>query len=70
MVTIQDLIQTSYSGDLDQTITYVNLTIQAIGVLVGGIVIWRASIAFQRKKMQERRRNPFFETTYSKHWRK
>lgn len=69
-MTLQDLIQTSYSGDLDQTITYVNLTIQAIGVLVGGIVIWRASIAFQRKKIKERRRNPFFETTYSKHWRK
>lgn len=49
-MTFQNLIQTSYSGDLDQTVTYVNLTIQAIGVLVGGIVIWRASIAFQRKK--------------------
>lgn len=69
-MTIQDLIQSKYSGDLDQTITYINLTMQAIGVLVGGIVIWRASVAFQRKKMKERRRNPFFESNYSKHWRK
>jgi len=69
-MTVQELIQLRFSGDLDQSITYVNLTMQAVGVLIGGIVIWRASLAFQRKKMKERRRNPFFETTYSKHWKK
>jgi hypothetical protein len=39
-------------------------------VLIGGLLIWRFMSAWQRKKKLERRRNPFFESAYSKHWRK
>ncbi len=69
-MTIQELIQFKYSGVLDQTFSYVNVTIQAVAVLIGGLVIWRAMSSWQRKKKLERRRNPFFESAFSKHWRK
>jgi hypothetical protein len=69
-MTIQELIQLKYTGELNQTISYVNVTIQAVSVLIGGLLIWRYMSAWQRKKKLERRRNPFFESAYSKHWRK
>jgi hypothetical protein len=69
-LTIQQLIKAKFSGQLDQSATYINLTIQAIAVMVGGLVLWRISNALHKKKQQERQRNPYFESTYSKHWRK
>ena len=69
-MTIQDLIQLKFTGELNQTISYVNVTIQAVSVLIGGLLIWRFMNAWQREKKLERRRNPFFESAYSKHWRK
>jgi uncharacterized membrane protein YidH (DUF202 family) len=69
-MTIQELIQFKFTGEIDQTLSYVNVSIQAIGVLIGGLLIWRAMSVWQRKKNQERRRNPFFESSFSKHWRK
>lgn len=69
-MTIKELIQIKYCGELDQTSSYVNVSVQAVGVLIGGFIIWRAMSAWQRKKKLERRRNPFFESAYSKHWRK
>jgi hypothetical protein len=68
---IQELIQLKYNGELNQTISYVNVTIQAVSVLIGGLLIWRFMSVWQRKKkLERRRRNPFFESAYSKHWRK
>ena len=69
-MTIQELIHLKYTGELNQTISYVNVTIQAVSVLIGGLLIWRFVSSWQRKKKLERRRNPFFESAYSKHWRK
>jgi hypothetical protein len=43
---------------------------QTVAVLVGGIVMWRASNAIHRKKQKERQQNNYFETPYSRHWRK
>ncbi len=69
-LTIQTLIKAQYSGALDQSSTYINLVIQTVAVLVGGIVIWRASNAIHRKKQKDRQQNNYFETPYSRHWRK
>ncbi len=69
-LTIQQLIQVKFSGELEQTSMYVNIAIQAIAVLIGGIVVWRASNAYHKKKQKERQRNTFFETPYSREWRK
>ncbi|MDP4866676.1 MAG: hypothetical protein NWR53_08460, partial [Crocinitomicaceae bacterium] len=69
-LTIQTLIKAQYSGALDQSSTYINLVMQTVAVLVGGIVMWRASNAIHRKKQKERQQNNYFETPYSRHWRK
>jgi hypothetical protein len=66
----QNLILSKYSGELDQTFVYVNIATQAIAVLIGGLVLWRLSLMYQRKKIQERQRNNYFTSSYSKHWKK
>lgn len=67
---IQGLILTKFSGSLSDSSTYMNLMIQAAAVLIGGIVIWRASIVLHKKKMAKRSRKQFFETSYSKGWKR
>jgi hypothetical protein len=69
-LTVQTLIKAKFSGALDQSSTYINLTTQTIAVLVGGIVLWRASNSIHRKKQAERQRNNYFETPYSREWRR
>lgn len=69
-LSIQTLIKASYSGHLTQTSIYVNLAIQAVAVLIGGLILWRASTMIHKKKQQQRSRNEFFETPYSKGWKR
>jgi hypothetical protein len=69
-LTIQTLIKAKYSGTLDQSATYINLVLQTVAVLVGGLVIWRAMNSYHRKKQQDRRKTNYFETPYSRQWRK
>ena len=68
-LTIQQLINAKFSGELSQMSTYINLTLQAVAILIGGLVLWRASNAIHRKKQKERKRNTYFETPYSRHWK-
>lgn len=67
---IQTLIHVKFSGALSETPIYVNLTIQAISVMIGGIILWRASNAYHAKKQKERANRQFFETKYSKSWKR
>lgn len=67
---IQTLIQAKFSGQLDETGEYVNLAVQAIAVIVGGIVLWRISSAMHAKKLRERSERRVFETRYSKNWKR
>lgn len=67
---IQSLIQAKFSGPLSESQTYINLAIQAIAVMIGGIIVWRASNAYHAKKQKERSNRSFFESRYSKSWRK
>lgn len=67
---IQTLIHVKFSGALSETPIYVNLTIQAISVMIGGILIWRASNAYHAKKQKQRSNRQFFETKYSKGWKR
>lgn len=69
-LTIQLLIKAKYSGALNESGVYFSLTFQTIAVLIGGLVLWRAVNAYHRKKQQQRSRNRYFETPYSKQWRK
>jgi hypothetical protein len=67
---IQSLIQAKFSGPLSENQMYVNLAMQAIAVMIGGILMWRASNAYHSKKQKERGNKNFFESRYSKSWRK
>ncbi len=69
-MTMQELIEVKYSGQVDQTMDYAKVAVQTIAVLIGGLVIWRAVIAYQRRQSISRRQNSYFETKYSKHWKK
>jgi hypothetical protein len=69
-LTIQTLIKANYSGGLTETSVYVNLAIQATAVIIGGIVLWRGSVALHKKKLAQRARNTYFETPYSKGWKR
>jgi len=69
-LTIQTLIKAKYSGALSEMTTYINLAIQASAVIFGGIILWRLSVNYQRKKGKERQRSSYFETPYSKGWKR
>lgn len=69
-LTIQTLIKAKYSGSVSEMSIYVNIAIQAVAVLVGGIVLWRISIAIHKRKKAQRQRNPYFESPYSEGWKR
>jgi hypothetical protein len=69
-LTIQQLIKTSFSGEIDQSYVYLNLMAQAGGVLIAGIVMWRLSAYFHKKKIAQRQNGQRFETRFSREWKK
>jgi uncharacterized membrane protein len=69
-LTMQEIIKTSYSGSLSEMSTYISLAVQTVGIIIGGIVLWRMSTVMHKKKLAQRQRNDFFETPYSKGWKR
>jgi len=69
-MTPQELIQIKYSGAVSVFSDYVNISAQTIGILIIGILFWRVLIAYQNKKNKSRFKSTYFESSYSKHWRK
>lgn len=69
-LTIQTLIKAKYAGSMSNTSNYLNLAIQTGAVLIGGIIMWRMSARFHRKKKDQREGNIYFESTYAKGWKK
>ena len=69
-LTIQTLIKAKYAGSLSDMQIYVNLAIQAAGVLFGGIVLWRISTVMHKRKIKSRNRKQFFDTPYAKGWKR
>ena len=67
---IQLLVKAKYAGAMADTSTYLNLVMQAGAVLIGGIVLWRMSARYHKKKVAERSRNQYFESTYSRNWKR
>ncbi|TNE54911.1 MAG: hypothetical protein EP338_05540 [Bacteroidetes bacterium] len=67
-LTKQQIIQVHYSGQRNQDTESFNLIFESAGVLIAGIVIWRLSTVFLRKK-RLRSANRKFETAYSKEWK-
>jgi len=69
-LTIQTLIKAKYSGSLSEVSTYINLSIQTAAVLIGGIMLWRISVSLHKRKRAQRMRNSYFDTPYSKGWKR
>lgn len=69
-ITVQQLIKAKFSGTPDQSFQYMNLIVEATVVLVAGIVLWRVSALFHKRKQSKRSVNSKFETIYSKEWKK
>jgi len=69
-MTEQEMIQLKYSGELSTMTDYINVSVQAIGILIAGIIIWRLIIRYQNKKLNTSFKSDYFESSYSKHWRK
>lgn len=67
---MKEIIQLKYSGQMDESIDYMNLGLQTVLVLIGGFVLWRFISGYQQKLQNNRRKNTFFDSKYSKHWRK
>ena len=63
-------IETNLSGEPSFTYIYIQLAAQATGILIAGFVLWRLNTFMSNKRMNERKRNNFFETNYSKNWKK
>ena len=69
-MTAQEMIQAKYSGELSSMMDYVNIMAQVFGILIAGIIMWRVFARYQNKKQNERFKSDYFESSYSKHWRK
>ncbi|WP_107039559.1 hypothetical protein [Brumimicrobium mesophilum] len=67
---IQELIQRRFTGELNNEAEYIELLVQVFAVLILGLVLWRMMIIFHRKKKATRKPSSYFESTYSKNWRK
>ena len=67
---MQEIIRTNYSGSVSQMSAYTGIAAQVLGVIIGGIILWRASAVYHKKKKKERSRNAFFETPYSRGWKR
>lgn len=69
-ITIQELIRVKYSGAMAESSVWLNLAVQTALVVFGGIIIWRVSNLVHKRKLDERKRNNYFETPYSKGWKR
>jgi hypothetical protein len=69
-MTAQEMIQIKYSGQISAINDYINISIQVIGILIAGIIIWRLIVRYQNKKHKERFRSNYFKSSFSRHWRK
>lgn len=55
------ILDTQFSGQVDESILYVRLGIYAIGVLFVGLVMWRVTVILLQKKLTKRRKTSVFD---------
>jgi len=54
------VLDTQFSGQLDETFLYIRLVVFATGVLFIGLVMWRVTVIFMQKKLKKKRRPSVF----------
>lgn len=57
----QELIQTRFSGAINNEAEYIELLVNVFGVLIIGLVMWRLMAVFHKKKNAKRKRSSYFE---------
>jgi hypothetical protein len=65
-LSVQQLIKIHFTGQLDERMIYINLAVQALTVMFIGLLLWRLSVLFQRKKMKQRRKSSLFESKFGR----
>lgn len=63
------LIGDYLNGVANESMLMVKLMAQVIFILVTGIILWRISAVFQRRKEKEKR-SIFSESRFQRHWKK
>ena len=69
-MTPQELIQQRFSGSLNNEAEYMELIVQVFAVLVLGLVLWRLMVLFHKKKNAKRKKSTYFDSEFSRNWRK
>lgn len=65
------VLQVFFSGEPDNTMSYANLALQVVIVIIAGIVLWRASSVWHARKVNERNNGrEGFGRRLSDEWRK
>jgi len=65
----RELIAGYLNGSVNDSIVMIKLMVQVIAVLVAGLLLWRISTIFSKKKNQQRRRSVFMESRYQDQWK-
>jgi hypothetical protein len=63
-----EFVQNFLSGQASEMKPMVNLMAQVFAILVVGIILWRISSVFSKRK-KTRRKNMFSESSYQAHWK-
>lgn len=64
-----EIVSRYLNGVASESMPMMNLMMQVIVILIVGIVLWRISAVFGRKK-KNRHQNMFSESRYQKHWKR
>lgn len=64
-----EIIKLYFSGVASESVPMMKLMAQVLVILVVGIVLWRISAGFNRKR-QNRHDSVFSQSRFQKHWRK
>lgn len=69
-MTVQELIRAKYSGELSNSMEFIELIIQVAIVLMVGLGTWRLMVVFSKRKAASRKKSTYFNTRYSDEWKK
>jgi hypothetical protein len=61
----QTVIQNHFTGHYGESLQFVTVTIYAISAMIGGIMLWRYSATWQKRKQKERKKNSYFDNPNS-----
>jgi hypothetical protein len=67
---IQELIKQRFSGQINNEAEYIVLLVQVFAVLVLGLLLWRMMVVFHKRKNAKRKRSAYFDSNFTKQWRK